>query len=349
MLTDLSLAELKPLITESGQPLYRAGQLYKRLMAGDSADAMTELPKAFRARLFDRYDAAGTEILKTYRAKDGTYKYLFGLRDGQTVEGALMSQAYGATLCVSTQAGCRMGCRFCASGLNGLIRNLSPGEILGQVVAVNRAAGGTAERRAITNLVLMGSGEPLDNYDSVTAFLRLVTAEDGLRFSQRNISLSTSGLAPGIRRLADDGFSVTLSISLHATADEQRSAVMPINARYPIAEVLGAARYYFEKTGRRVHIEYAMIEGLNVNYFDAKRLATLLKGFPVHVNLLYLNSVPERQLKSTSKPAGERFLERLKALGVNATVRKSRGSDVGGACGQLRARHEAGRNEAPKA
>lgn len=229
-----------------------------------------------------------------------------------------------------------MGCAFCASGIGGLVRNLTAGEILSQVLCVNRLQGGTLDKRAVTNIVLMGSGEPLDNYDEVTEFLRLVTSDGGLNVSERNISLSTCGLVENVRRLADDGFTVTLTFSLHASSDEYRRSIMPIANKYTIKEIVDAAKYYFDKTGRRVIFEYTMIKGVNVNHFDAKRLSEILKGFPCHVNLIPLNPVKEKNLKGISGAEAERFMKKLHEFGVSASIRKSKGSDVGGACGQLR-------------
>ena len=229
-----------------------------------------------------------------------------------------------------------MGCAFCASGIGGLVRNLTAGEILSQVLCVNREAGGNAKTRAVTNVVLMGSGEPLDNYDEVTKFIRLLSSEKGLDMSERNISLSTCGLVENVYRLADDGFAVTLTFSLHASDDEARRKVMPIANKYSIAEIVKAAKYYFEKTGRRVIFEYTMIKGVNMNHFDAKRLSEILRGFPCHVNLIMLNPVKEKNLTGCTKEEGERFMKKLNEMGVSATIRKSKGSDVGGACGQLR-------------
>lgn len=336
ILADLSYEEVEKLVAELGAPSYRAKQLYAHITRFDDYDEMTDLPSAFREKLSGKYAARGVAIEKKLVSRDGTEKFLYRLSDGNIVEGAFMKQSYGNTLCVSTQVGCRMGCAFCASGIGGLVRNLTAGEILSQVLCVNREAGGSDRKRAVTNVVLMGSGEPLDNYDEVTKFLRLISSEKGLNMSERNISLSTCGLVENVYRLADDGFTVTLTFSLHASSDEERQKVMPIANRYSIAEIVKAAKYYFEKTGRRVIFEYTMIKGVNMNHFDAKRLSEILRGFPCHVNLIMLNPVKERNLVGCTKEEGERFMKKLNEFGVSATIRKSKGSDVGGACGQLR-------------
>jgi 23S rRNA (adenine2503-C2)-methyltransferase len=234
-----------------------------------------------------------------------------------------------------------MGCVFCASGADGFGRNLSAGEIAGQVIAVNRDLGGTARDRKINNIVLMGSGEPLDNYDNVVQFLRIIMAKEGLNMGQRCISLSTCGLAERIKRLADDGFSVNLTVSLHAVTDEARSAIMPVNKSNPIAAVMSAARYYFERTGRRIMFEYTLIKGRNSGAADARRLALLLRGISAHVNLILLNPGTDGGLQPLSRDEAETFKGRLEALGVNCTVRRALGSDIEGACGQLKRRYTA--------
>ena len=336
-LADFSRPKLEKILKEEfSQPSYRAGQLYKSVTRFNSYDEMSDLPLSLRDKLKEKYYDRALKVEKTLVSADGTVKYLYRLNDGNVIEGAFMTQSYGNTLCVSTQVGCRMGCAFCASGIGGLVRNLTAGEILSQVLCVNRLQGGTLDKRAVTNIVLMGSGEPLDNYDEVTEFLRLVTSDGGLNVSERNISLSTCGLVENVRRLADDGFTVTLTFSLHASSDEYRRSIMPIANKYTIKEIVDAAKYYFDKTGRRVIFEYTMIKGVNVNHFDAKRLSEILKGFPCHVNLIPLNPVKEKNLKGISGAEAERFMKKLHEFGVSASIRKSKGSDVGGACGQLR-------------
>lgn len=337
-LADLSFEELSALCCELGLKPYRAKQLCARIAKFSRYDEMSDIPLSVREKLNESYRDRALSIEKTFTSSDGTVKYLFRLSDGNIIEGAYMTQSYGNTLCVSTQVGCRMGCAFCASGIGGLVRNLTAGEILSQVLAVNRASGGgVGDKRAVTNVVLMGSGEPLDNYENVTKFIRLLSSSQGLGVSERNISLSTCGIVENVYRLADDGFSVTLTFSLHASTDEYRRSVMPIANKYTIAQIIEAAKYYFAKTGRRVIFEYTMLKGVNMNYFDAKRLAELTKGFPSHVNLIMLNPVKEKKsVVGCTKEEGERFCRRLNEMGVSATIRKSKGSDVGGACGQLR-------------
>ena len=336
-LASLSLEELTSVLTEEfAVPKYRAKQIYEHIIRHNDYDEMSNVPLTLRNALKEKYLAQCVKIEKKFVSVDGTEKFLYALSDGNVIEGAFMKQSYGNTLCVSTQVGCRMGCAFCASGIGGLVRNLTAGEMLSQVLAVNREAGGTKEKRAVTNVVLMGSGEPLDNYDEVVKFIRLLSSPDGLNISERNISLSTSGILENVRRLADDGLSVTLTFSLHASSDEARRRIMPIANKYTMKELIDTAKYYFEKTGRRVIFEYTMIKGENINHFDAKRLSEMLKGFPCHVNLIPLNPVKEKNLKGCTKEEGERFMKKLIDMGVSATIRKSKGADIAGACGQLR-------------
>ena len=293
----------------------------------------------------EEYEDETVRIKETFYSSDGTEKYLFEFADGNLVEGVLMKYKYGYTQCVSTQVGCRMGCKFCASTLNGLIRNLSSGEILSQILLVNALhkgeikSGQGAQARAVTNVVLMGSGEPLDNYDEVLRFLHNVTAEGGVQISARNISLSTCGIVPKMYALADEGIPLNLTVSLHATDDEARARVMPVAKAYKIADILKACKYYFQKTGRRYYFEYTLIDGENCDEEHAKALVEILKGLPCHVNLIRLNEVKERTLKATSDKAAYRFLGMLEKGGLSATLRRQIGVDVGGACGQLRAQY----------
>ena len=327
---------LKKVLADCGQPPYRAKQLREWVNRAVSFDKMSNLPKPLIATLSEKYSVTGVEIIKKLISRDGTVKYLFALGDGNVVEGVLMRYKYGNTLCISTQVGCRMGCAFCASGIDGLIRNLTAGEILGEVLEVNRDEGGTPEKRAVTNVVLMGSGEPLDNYDDVTSFLRLLNDKEGLNISERNVSLSTCGITDNIKRLADDGFSVTLTISLHAADDETRKRIMPTANKYKIADIVSAAKYYFEKTGRRYIFEYSLIKGVNDGKDNMLALAKLLKGLPCHVNLIRLNYVKEKGLKGSDN--AEEMKKILENEGISATVRRTMGSDIDGACGQLRRR-----------
>ena len=294
------------------------------------------ISSTLREKLLSEYEDEPVRILKILTSSDGTEKYLFSLADGNIIEGVLMKYKYGNTQCVSTQVGCRMGCKFCASTLGGLVRNLTAGEILSQVLVVN-ALHSKDGKRGVTNIVLMGSGEPLDNFENTVTFLKNVSAEGGIGISPRNISLSTCGIVPNIYALADLGMPVNLTISLHQTTDEGRSRTMPIAKKYTIAEILKACGYYFEKTGRRYIFEYSLIEGENCDRAHAEGLIKLLRGRPCHVNLIRLNEVKERTLKSVSDKQAYAFAAELEKGGLSATVRRSMGADIGGACGQLRA------------
>ena len=338
-LQDLTFEEIEELVVSLGQPKFRAGQLYDLQMRHKEYDEATNLPKTLIDGIKADYFATSLKIIERLVGKDGTEKYLYALNDGNVIEGVFMPHRYGNTLCVSTQVGCRMGCAFCASGLGGLIRNLSAGEIIGQVLCVNKLHGGTPKDRAITNVVLMGSGEPLDNYDEVTKFLRLLSAEKGINISLRNVSLSTSGLVPKIKELANSNLPVVLTISLHAATDEKRSALMPVNKAYPIKELIDSAKYYFDKTRRRVIFEYALVEGKNSDKKSADELARLLKGFPCHVNLINLNYVKEKGLRGIKGNYIKDFIDNLNKQGISATLRHSMGNDIDGACGQLRVKY----------
>ena len=342
ILQDLSYAELESLVLSLGEKKFRAKQLYEGLMQGKSILGITSLSKAFKERLLEEYENEPVRIKETYFAQDGTEKYLFEYADGNLVEGVLMKYKYGYTQCVSTQVGCRMGCKFCASTLGGLIRNLSAGEILSQILVVNAlhrldASGQGGQARAVTNVVLMGSGEPLDNYDEVLKFLRNVTAEGGICISARNISLSTCGIVPKMYRLAEEGIPLNLTVSLHATDDESRARTMPVAKAYKISEILKACDYYFKKTGRRYYFEYTLIADENCDELHARALIDLLKGKPCHVNLIRLNEVKERDLKALDDKSAYRFLGMLEKGGLSATLRRQIGVEIGGACGQLRA------------
>lgn len=339
LLTDLSLGQLQQLMAEMNEKPFRALQLYQAINMGKNYAQMTNLSAAFKERLAAEYRAVGVTIVDKLVARDGTVKYLFGLTDGNIVEGVVMKYRYGNTICISTQVGCRMNCAFCASGLDGLVRNLTAGEMLGEVIAANVDLGGNLKDRAITNIVLMGAGEPFDNYDNVSAFLRLVNASEGLGISLRNISLSTCGLLPGVDRLIEDKLWVTLTFSLHAPTDEIRSSIMPVNKAYPLSQVIAAAKRYFEASGRRVIFEYTLIKGVNDSDLCAKQLARLVSGFPSHINVIVLNYVKERGLKGTERARAEEFVALLTKLGASATVRRTMGADIDGACGQLRRKY----------
>ncbi len=337
IIQDYNREGLEALMREMEQKPFRAKQIYGAVMRGHDISAMPAIPSELRGRLLEMFEDRPLEIIQTLRSSDGTEKYLFRLADGNLIEGVLMKYKYGFTQCVSTQVGCRMGCKFCASTLGGLVRNLSSGEILSQVLKVNALHGGTPAKRAVTNVVLMGSGEPLDNYDNVVRFIRDMSAADGINISPRNVSLSTCGLVPQMYSLAEEGLPVNLTVSLHAVTDEERARTMPIAKRYKISEILAACTNYFQKTGRRYIFEYSLIEGENSDEPHARALAALLRGRPCHVNLIRLNDVKERKLSAASERAAHAFLNTLISCGISATLRRRMGADIGGACGQLRA------------
>lgn len=335
-LQDLDYNQIKQLAAECGLPSYRADQIYGMSMRYKAYDEVTNLPKDIISRISQSYLAQAVQVVQEFRSKDKSIKYLFRLEDGNIIEGVYMPHSYGDTLCVSTQVGCRMGCAFCASGIGGLVRSLTAGEMLAQVLVANRLNGGTPEKRAVTNIVLMGSGEPLDNYDNVVKFIKMVSHPKGINISQRNISLSTVGLADKIKQLADDGLNITLTISLHAPTDEQRSLLIPINRKYAISDIIDAAKYYFDKTGRRFIFEYSLVQGKNSDEQTAQQLSQLLKGLPCHVNLIKLNYVKEKGLKGAQDDSVKAFLAILEKNKISATIRRSMGNDIAGACGQLR-------------
>lgn len=336
-LLDMDIAELEAMLGDWGEARFRAKQVYGWLHKGKMPDQMLNLPKPLREKL-NGVGLGGASIAgKRVSQKDGTLKYLFALEDENVIEGVLMRYNYGNTLCISTQVGCAMGCAFCASTLEGCVRSLTPGEMLGQILAASSDAGVDEGRvRAITNVVLMGSGEPLMNYDNVLKFLKLVSVPEGINISQRNISLSTCGIVPKMIELAHSGVQATLSLSLHAPNDDIRRQLMPIAEKYTITETLGAAKTYAQVTGRRVIIEYALINGLNDSRACADELASRLKHINCHVNLIPLNSVAERGLRGSTRALAYEFTTWLESGGVSASVRREMGSDIEGACGQLR-------------
>lgn len=336
---DATQNEISALLVELGEPRYRAKQVYDWLNRGVRPKDMSNLPLSLRNKLSE-YPFGGSNIFERFVSKkDGTVKYLFELEDGNLVEGVLMHYIHGNTVCISTQVGCRMGCKFCASTLDGCVRNLRSGEMLSFLAQIEHENQSQVNgERYITNIVLMGSGEPLDNYENVLAFLNRCTSADGLGISSRNISLSTCGLVPRIYTLVDDAPHVTLSISLHAPTNEQRNKIMPINQAYPIEQLIKAARYYASSTKRRVIFEYALIEGENASEQDARNLANLLRGMICHVNLIPLNPVKERNLLGVTKNTADQFAKWLNDLHISVTVRREMGTDIDGACGQLRRR-----------
>lgn len=328
--------ELADFLKERGQPAFRAEQMFTWLHRGADFDGMTNLPKDLREGLKENALAQPVNISKTYISQlDGTAKFLYNLPDGNCVEGVLMHYHHGHTLCVSTQVGCRMGCAFCASTIGGCVRSLTAGEMLGQVQCVNAYLNG---QDRVHNVVLMGSGEPLDNYGNVMRFLRLLNHPKGLNISLRSVSLSTCGLADKIKALAGEGLPVTLSVSLHAPNDEIRQKTMPVAKAYPMDVLLDACRYYIEKTGRRVIFEYALIDGVNAEVSHAEELAGRLRNMQCHVNVIPLNAVEERDLKGVSQAKVDLFLAALARKHISATRRREMGDDIAGACGQLRRR-----------
>ena len=335
-LRSMTQPELSQLLKEMGQPTFRAKQVYTWLHKGvRSCEEMTNLPKSLRDALEAQYPLVPPEVVRKQESqKDGTIKYLWKLSDGNCVETVLMRYHYGNTVCISTEVGCRMGCAFCASTLGGLVRKLEPYEMLDQVLFTQVDSG-----LPISHIVLMGIGEPLDNYENVMRFLELVNSADGMNISMRHISLSTCGLVPGIQRLAEEKLQLTLSVSLHAPTDEIRNTIMPVNKAYPTEELLSACRRYYEMTGRRISFEYAMINGVNDTPEAARTLLRRLKGLPAHMNLIPLNHVEESPLKPSTRQAVQRFQEILEQGGVPATVRRTLGSDIDASCGQLRRKY----------
>jgi len=337
-LLDMGYDEIFALLKDMGEPAYRGVQVFSWINKGAGYSDMANIPKSLRERLAAEYPEGHAEMIRKQVSElDGTTKYLFKTYGGSMIESVVMEYRHGRTICISTQEGCRMGCLFCASTIGGMVRNLEAGEMLSQVVYANRDMGG---ERALTNIVLMGSGEPLENYNETIRFLRLVHDERGLGVSYRNISLSTCGVADGIRRLADEGMPVTLCLSLHAPDDALRKTIMPGASRYPISEILDAVKSYFKITGRRIIIEYVLIQGVNDDEQHAIELSRLLSGMTCHVNLIKLNSVEESPLQGSTDKAAALFLKTLADHKISATRRRTMGADIDGACGQLRRREE---------
>ena len=349
--------EVKEVMAALGEKPYRAAQLFSWLheKGAQSYDEMTNLPKKLREKLEEAYPLQPLKVVQELRsAQDGTRKYLFALGDGNVIECVSMPYEHGISVCVSSQVGCRMGCRFCASTIGGLVRSLTAGEMLGQVYAVRREIeeenkeggdfsgrvpqmkeGGSSSAR-VSHVVIMGSGEPLENYDEVVRFIRLLSMQEGAQISQRNITLSTCGLVPEIRRLAEEKLAITLAISLHAPNDGKRRRLMPVANRYSLQELIPACRDYFEKTGRRLTFEYALMEGENDSEADAAELAALIRGLHAHVNLIPVNPVKERSWKRSPMAQVAKFQKKLENYGINVTIRREMGADISGACGQLR-------------
>lgn len=331
---ELSLEQLTQYLIQIGEKPFRAKQIYewlhKKLIT--DIDEMTNISASLRNRLKQDYTVEPMEIVEVLTSKlDDTSKYLFRLRDGNVIESVLMKYKHGNSVCISTQVGCRMGCRFCASTLDGLVRNLTTAEMLEEIYLIQRSSG---ER--VSNIVLMGSGEPMDNFDNVVRFVTRITDEAGLHISQRNITISTCGLVEKMKELADKQLQITLALSLHASEDETRRSLMPVANRYSIAQVMEACDYYFQKTGRRVSFEYSLVAGVNDTLDEAKKLKDLVKGKNCHVNLIPVNPIKERDYKRSSRENVLKFKNYLEKFGINVTIRREMGSDIQGACGQLR-------------
>jgi len=335
-LKSMTIPEIGEVLKELGQPAFRAKQVFSWLHKGvRSFEEMTNLPKSLRDTLGSGYPICAPEVVRKQTSKkDGTIKYLWKLSDGNCVETVLMRYHYGNTVCISTEVGCRMGCAFCASTLGGLVRPLEPFEMIDQVLFTQVDSG-----LPVSHIVLMGIGEPLDNMENVLRFLELVNSPEGMNISMRHISLSTCGLVPKIDELGDKKLQISLAISLHGPNNEIRNRIMPVNKAYPIEQLIPACRRYYEKTSRRIHFEYAMIQGVNDTPEHAKQLLSLLKGLPSHVNMIPLNHVEESPYKPSTKSAVAAFQKILEDGGVTATVRRTLGSDIDASCGQLRRKY----------
>ena len=336
----MTLPELTAALKEMGQPAFRGKQIYSWLHKGVSSyDQMSNLPKLLQAELAERYPILPPKVVrKQESAKDGTIKYLWQLSDGNCVETVLMRYNYGNTVCISTEVGCRMGCAFCASTIGGLVRKLEPFEMLDEVLFTQVDSG-----LPVSRVVLMGIGEPLDNFDNVMRFLELINSEEGMNLSMRHISLSTCGLVPKIDELAQKKLQISLAISLHGPNNEIRSRIMPVNKAYPMEELIAACRRYYEATSRRIHFEYAMIDGVNDSEENAREILRVMKGLPAHFNLIPLNHVEESPLKPSSKAAVAKFQHILENGGITATVRRTLGGDIDASCGQLRRKYNQNR------
>ena len=339
----MDLEELKREMGAAGEKAFRAKQLYEWMhqkLARDF-DEMSNIPKALRERCRKDYSFTALEPVRIQEsAVDGTKKFLFRLSDGNTVESVWMKYKHGNSVCISSQVGCRMGCRFCASTLDGLERNLLPSEMLDQVYSIQRITG---ER--VSNVVVMGMGEPLDNYENLLVFLRMLTDENGLHISQRNVTVSTCGIVPRMRRLAEEGLQITLALSLHAVTDEKRRRLMPVANRYSIGELMEACAYYFERTGRRITFEYSLAAGVNDTEEDLEGLTALAGPLHCHVNLIPVNPVKELNFVQSQKDRVYAFQNKLEKNKINVTIRREMGRDIDGACGQLRRSHIAKRGE----
>ncbi|WP_195572967.1 23S rRNA (adenine(2503)-C(2))-methyltransferase RlmN [Paenibacillus sp. 1001270B_150601_E10] len=338
---DLTLEELQAWVKEQGEPQFRAGQIFDWLYVKrvTNFEEMTNLSKSLRGKLNDNFQFVTLKEITHLKSSDGTIKFLFGLHDDHAIETVVMKHNYGNSVCVTTQVGCRVGCTFCASTLGGLKRNLTAGEIVAQVVAAQKILDETNER--VSSIVIMGTGEPFENYEATMNFLRIMIHEKGLNIGQRHITVSTSGIVPSIYKFAEENTQINLAISIHAPNDKLRSKLMPVNRRFPFEDVMKALKFYQEKTGRRITFEYALIGGVNDQVEHAEELADVLKRMEMiaHVNLIPVNYVPERDYVRTPKNEIFKFYNTLVDRGINATIRREQGHDIAAACGQLRAKH----------
>ena len=333
-LKSLNLEQLTEELLNIGEKKFRAKQVYSWIHEKlvDSFDEMTNLSKDLREKLKENYTLNSMEVVAVQTSKiDGTQKYLFRLHDGHVVESVLMRYHHGNSVCISSQVGCLMGCRFCASTIGGKVRDLAASEMLGQIYKIQKIS----EER-VHNVVVMGTGEPLDNYDNLVQFIKMLTDENGLNISQRNLTVSTCGIVPKIRQLAEEKFQMTLALSLHATTQEKRKQLMPIANKYDLKEVLDACHYYYEQTGRRITFEYSLVGGVNDTKEDAQELTKLIGKFPCHVNLIPVNPIKERDFVQPNKQECQAFRNKLEKNGINVTIRREMGRDIDGACGQLR-------------
>ncbi len=338
-----SYEELTEEIKQMGEKAFRAKQIYSWLheKLADSFDEMTDLSKNLRERLASEYEICKMSLAARQISKeDPTEKFLFELADGNMIESVLMKYNYGNSVCISSQVGCRMGCRFCASTIDGLERNLRPSEMLRQIYRIQKMTG---ER--VSNVVIMGTGEPLDNYDNFVKFIHMLSDEHGLHISQRNITASTCGIVPNIKRLAEEGLQITLALSLHGSNQEKRRKLMPVANKYELGEVLQACDHYFEKTGRRVTFEYSLVKDVNDSPQDVRELTDLLKKRNCHLNVIPVNPIKERDFQKPDNKNALDFKNKLEKNGINVTIRKERGSDIDGACGQLRRRYASAEKE----
>ncbi len=333
----LDLHELTECMKELGEPSFRAKQLYEwmHVKHAKGYDDMTNIPKALREKCIENFSYVSLEAIEVQESKlDETKKFLFALSDGNVIESVFMKYKFGVSVCISSQVGCRMGCRFCASTLDGVVRNLLPSEMLDQIYSISRITG-----QKVSRVVVMGSGEPLDNYDNLLKFIRLLSDENGMNLGQRNITVSTCGIVPNILRLADEDLSINLALSLHASNDDKRKELMPIANTYSISEVLNACRTYFDKTHRQLTFEYSLVSGVNDTGEDARELSELLSGMNAVVNLIPVNPIKERSFKPTDRTGALEFKNKLEKSRINVTIRREMGRDIDGACGQLRRRH----------